>query len=398
MIVKSQQNRIELVTRPDPEQSKEAYDECLARRDAIEAAWKCLNADFNECNQKIQDNRTLFELLTTMDDMDMFIKEKEKLVQDLNFRDPSHLRNKLKKHEVLAGEVKANGSEMKQIKFKVDKLREESHPDFGIVDSRFADLDSCWDKLRDSIEWKYSFIKEALNEVDITNGLEDIGGKAQVLVNELQAPVVISDVKHCNQLIAENKGLHITFKGLEQKFKSLENDASDVADGSQKKAEVMRELTECKANLEAIKPVMEDKRVHLEKALKFHEIVSALNSELQWIQEKDKVVGSGVPASAGLMQVRSLTKRHKGMEEEVAIHLKAIQDLTAKGQDFDSDDHSQRDSVDGACGQLNAATDALKNKLGARGAELEAAVKVYTIVEEMNEIESWIEVKRRSGH
>ena len=157
-------------------------------------------------------------------------------------------------------------------------------------------------------------------------------------------------------------------------------------------------MTECKANLEAIKPVMEDKRVHLEKALKFHEIVSALNSELQWIQEKDKVVGSGVPASAGLMQVRSLTKRHKGMEEEVAIHLKAIQDLTAKGQDFDSDDHSQRDSVDGACGQLNAATDALKNKLGARGAELEAAVKVYTIVEEMNEIESWIEVKRRSGH
>merc|ERR1719295_75949 len=81
----------------DPEQSKEAYDECLVRRDAIEAAWKCLNADFNECNQKIQDNRTLFELLTTMDDMDMFIKEKEKLVQDLNFRDPSHLQNKLKK-------------------------------------------------------------------------------------------------------------------------------------------------------------------------------------------------------------------------------------------------------------------------------------------------------------
>ena len=55
----------------------------------------------------------------------------------------------------------------------------------------FQELESSWDKLRDSIEWKYSFIKEALNEVDITNGLDDIGDKAMVLINELQAPVVI---------------------------------------------------------------------------------------------------------------------------------------------------------------------------------------------------------------
>ena len=89
----------------------------------------------NHC--AIQDNKTLFELLTTMDDMAGFIREKEKLVQDLNFRDPTHLRNKLKKHEVLAGEVKANGSEMKQIKFRVDKLRDETHPDFDVIDSRF---------------------------------------------------------------------------------------------------------------------------------------------------------------------------------------------------------------------------------------------------------------------
>ena len=82
-------------------------------------------------------------------------------------------------------------SEMKQIKFKVDKLRDERHPDFDVIDARLADLEAAWDKLRDSIEWKYSFIKEALNEVDITNGLDDIGDKAMVLINELQAPVVI---------------------------------------------------------------------------------------------------------------------------------------------------------------------------------------------------------------
>ena len=98
---------------------------------------------------------------------------------------------------------------------------------------------------------------------------------------------------------------------------------------------------------------------------------------------------SGVPASAGLMQVRSLTKRHKGMEEEVANHLKAIEDLTDRGgTDFDNDDDpAHRDAVDGACNELSVAADALKAKLAKRGSELEAAVKVYTIIEEMNEIE-----------
>ena len=96
---------------------------------------------------------------------------------------------------------------------------------------------------------------------------------------------------------------------------------------------------------------------------------------------------SGVPASAGLMQVRSLTKRHKGIEEEVANHLKAIEDLTDRGTDFDNDDQAHRDAVDGACNELSVAADALKTKLAKRGSELEAAVKVYTIIEEMNEIE-----------
>ena len=75
-----------------------------------------------------QDNKTFLELMTTIDTMQQFIDEKEKVAQDRTFRDPSHLRMKLKKHEVLDGEVKANGGEMRLIKMRVDKLKEEEHP------------------------------------------------------------------------------------------------------------------------------------------------------------------------------------------------------------------------------------------------------------------------------
>ena len=103
------------------------YEDSMHRKDNIERNWQKLNDEFGVWSQKIEDNKTFLELLTTMDDMQQFINEKEKVAQDVSYRDPSHLRNKLKKHEVLAGEVKANGSEMTLIKHNVEKLREEKH-------------------------------------------------------------------------------------------------------------------------------------------------------------------------------------------------------------------------------------------------------------------------------
>jgi hypothetical protein len=94
-----------------------------------------------------QDNKTFLELVTTIDNMQQFIHEKEKVAQDRTFRDPGHLRMKLKKHEVLDGEVKANGGEMKLIKMRVDKLREEQHPEYAIIEDKFARLSQSWAEL-----------------------------------------------------------------------------------------------------------------------------------------------------------------------------------------------------------------------------------------------------------
>ena len=369
------------------------YEDCMHRKDNIERSWQKLYDDFNDWSQKIEDNKTLLELLTTMDDMQQFINEKEKVAQDVTFRDPSHLRNKLKKHEVLAGEVKANGSEMTLIKHKVEKLREEKHPDVEVIEDKYDTLHDAWENLSDKINWKYEVIKESLNEVDVNNGLEEINDTVAVIVTELQTPVVIQDVKHCNQLATKNKGLNNTFKGLEQKFKALETDASDIQDNSHEKDTISKALAGCQKNLQGIKPLFDERTRHLEKSLEFHETMSHLNSELQWVMEKDKQIGSGVANNAGLMQVRSLTKRHKGLEEEVANHLPVLEDLVTKASNF-QDYEDNKPVVHTASDDLVQATEDIKNKLSIRAADLDLAVKIHTILEEMNEIENWIEVKR----
>ena len=366
------------------------YEDCMHRKDSILNSWQKLHEDFNDWSQKIEDNKTLLELITTMDDMQQFINEKEKVAQDVTFRDPSHLRNKLKKHEVLAGEVKANGSEMTLIKHKVEKLKEEKHPDVKVIEDKYNILYSAWKDLSDKIDWKYGFIKESLHDVDVNNGLEDINDKVAVIVTDLQTPVVIQDAKHCNQLIAKNKGLNNTFKGLEQKFKALEPDATD---SSAEKDSIIKALDGCKNNLQGIKPLFNERTRHLEKSLEFHETMSHLNSELQWVMEKDKLIGSGVANNAGLVQVRSLTKRHKGLEEEVANHLPVLEDLVSKANNFQNYEDN-KPIVGKACDDLVEATEHLQKKLSIRAAELDLAVKIHTILEEMNEIENWIEVRR----
>ena len=331
--------------------------------------------------------------MTTIDNMQQFIVEKEKVAQDRTFRDPSHLRMKLKKHEVLDGEVKANGSEMRLIKMRVDKLREEQHPEYEIIEEKFARLGNSWTDLSGQIGQKYAFLRESLNGVDIANNIEVINSKIDLIHSDLCATVAIQDVKHCNQLIAKHKALYTNFKALEQKLNSLESDAAEIDNDHQKKETILQGLSHCRGNLESLRPLFDERLNYLNELVKFHQLMSELNSELQWLQEKDKLISTGWPESVGLMQVRSLTKRHKSLEEEVANHLPVIEDLFKRAATFDDED-SNKSSVDTTCEQLSDGVKKLKSKLSMRAGELETAVKTHSLLEEINEIEGWIQVKR----
>jgi predicted Holliday junction resolvase-like endonuclease len=49
-------------------------------------------------------------------------------------------------------------------------------------------------------------------------------------------------------------------------------------------------------------------------------------------------------------------------------------------------------AVDSACKQLTADVRKLKESLALRASELEMALKTYALLEEINEIEGWIQV------
>lgn len=375
----------------DPEHHLK-YEECLHRMDEIGRSWCQLNEDFGQCQAKMQDNKTFLDLATTIYEMQQFITEKNKLVQDMAYRDPTHLRTKLKKHEALDGEVKAHGSEMKLIKMRVDKLREEEeHPEKGIIVEQYNTLNQSWEQLLANIKGKYDFIKESLIDVDVTNGMEEISSKISSLSAELKAPTEIQDVKHCNQQIGKHKANFATFKTLEQKFKSLEADASDIGSKHKNKEAMDTALDECDGNLKGLKPLFDQHMTSLQQSLRFHEMMSELNSELQWIKEKDKLILTA-EVGTGLMQVRSKTKRHRSLEEEVANHLPVVYELIERASNFGDD--SKKQTVDDACSTLAEAAEQLQIKLADRASEIETSVKIYTLVEEINEIEHWIELKR----
>lgn len=367
------------------------YEECLHKKDAIAQEWKLLNEEFAKCQSRLLDIKTFLDLATTIDEMQKFIDEKEKLIQDLSFRDPIHLRTKLKKHEALDGEVKAHGSEMKLIKLRVDKLIEEDHPQKEVVTGKYALLTESWDRLMTAIQGKYDFIKESLIDVDVTNGIDSINSKISELSKELCMPVEIHDVKHCNQQIANHKANAATFKQLEQKYKTLEADATDVVGRQSDKQDLQKSLSECRVSLDELKPQFEQHMADLHKSLKFHEMMSELTTELQWVKEKEKLILMG-EVGKGLMQVRSQTKRHRSLEEEVSNHLPVIYELIERASGYSEE--AKKKVVDDACSVLAEAAEQLQIKLADRANELEASVKIFTLIEEINEIEHWIELKR----
>jgi hypothetical protein len=92
------------------------------------------------------------------------------------------------------------------------------------------------------------------------------------------------DVKHCNQLISKHKTQFANFKILEQKLNSLESDAAEMANDSQKSEPIAQNLRLCRESFESLKPIFDERLNYLNESVKFHQLMSELNSELQWIQ------------------------------------------------------------------------------------------------------------------
>ena len=325
-MIESYEDRVEKFIQVASQLSPEChvrYEDCVHKKDEIAQNWQNLNEEFSKCQAKLQDNRTFLDLATTIEEMEKFIGEKEKLAGDMSYRDPIHLRAKYKKHEALDGEVKAHGSEMKLIKLKVEKLAEEDHPQKEVIIAKYDGLAKSWERLLSAIQSKYDFIKESLIDVDVSNGIDNITSKATLLAKELTTPLDIHDVKHCNQEIAKHKANYAVFKQMEDKYKTLEADATDAG---QDKVELKETLEKCNADLKALRPLFDDHMTTLHESLKFHEMMSELNTELQWIKEKEKLILMG-DVGKGLMQVRSQTKRHRSLEEEVSNHLPVIYEL-----------------------------------------------------------------------
>lgn len=154
----------------------------------------------------------------------------------------------------------------------------------------------------------------------------------------------------------------------------------------------MQGVHNCRESLESLKPLFEERMNYLNESIKFHQLMSELNAELQWLQEKDRLIGSGWPESAGLMQIRSLMKRHKSLEEEISNHLPVVQELISKASKC-KDSQKNNSELNSACQQLINGEKMLKQKLVSRSSELEMGLKTFSLLEEINDIESWIQVK-----
>ena len=155
------------------------------------------------------------------------------------------------------------------------------------------------------------------------------------------------------------------YKQLEHKFKQLETDAADFGSGN--KDALKNTLGDCKDKMQGLKPLFDKHMESLQESLKFHEMMSELNAELQWIKEKDKLILSG-EVGTGLMQVRSQTKRHKSLEEEVSNHLPVVYELIERASDYG--DESKKKTVDDACSTLAESAEQLQMKLAERASEL----------------------------
>jgi spectrin beta len=86
------------------------------------------------------------------------------------------------------------------------------------------------------------------------------------------------------------------------------------------------------------------RREKLEEALRFHSFIFEVDSQLQWIRDREPAAKSE-KLGQDLHTAQSLDKKHRKLEAELTGHAHAIDHTLAAGQVLIDQKHPQKDEV-----------------------------------------------------
>ncbi|XP_012530663.2 spectrin alpha chain isoform X3 [Monomorium pharaonis] len=386
------------------EELEKFANEILSREHADESIIKQRLASVCTRRDKLKNNSTarrkklleshhLHQFLRNIYEVDGWLRQKQQVASDENYRDSSNLQSKIQKHAAFESELMANKGRIAAVVNEGEALIEENHYASKDIQERLDELEADWRHLQETSELKKNRLNDAYQALLFGRSLDEFETWMDEIETQLQSEDHGKDLSSVTNLLKRHTNLENDVLGHNEACESIKNTAA----GFQKSNHFLSDEIQKRALItinryHGLQEPMQIRRDNLEDAKLLHQFARDVEDELRWLSEKEPLAASNDLGSS-LTTVQRLQKKHHALEAELLSREPVVASLVSRATVMIRSGHFAADKIEKLTKKLQEELSHLRDLASVRKLRLLDAVESQMFYAEAAEAEQWIREK-----
>ena len=341
------------------------------------------NLKQNAQNRKLNLNQSkeFFEFQIKCDDLNSWIDERSRLMQQPQVDNIYQIEKNLNKHEAIEKELSANRTRLEKLKLDAKNLL-NSRPEIRDLEEA---VELNWFKLETEAKQRGKFLKEAKQKADLNCTLSNIDSRMENLEKELATTYNTSDLHSAKESLKKNKDLMKQVK-VEA---DLIVDLAKVADAKTNKIDVEKAVKEYLIKFGTLNETLENKQKQLELELSYNQLMFDIDEELKWIDQSKiqiDLISNQLPPHT-LFEAINLSKKLNEIDRSITSnHNPTIEKLNTQSNELQIMDETKKDELKLKSKKLESDSNNLLNLLESKKLYLSKCLNEHQAIEQINQI------------
>ncbi|KAM5236514.1 spectrin alpha chain, erythrocytic 1 [Ctenodactylus gundi] len=371
----------------------ETAEEIQQRRQEVLNRYQRFKERVAERGQKLEESYHYQVFRRDTDDLEKWILEKIRIVEDKSYKNIPIAEGKHLKHEGFAADVQAKSRALPELE-EIRKARfTEDHFAYSDTKTHLEELRRLWDLLLELTNEKSDWLLQALNFYQYFLECDDILD----WIKEKKSIVTSTEL---GEAWERTEYLHKKFEEFQEELSARKGRVDEVNRYANRCTEENHpDLSSIKSEQDEVNAAWEDlcnlaleRRKTLSDAADLQRFKRDVNEAVQWMEEKEPLLSSE-DYGKDLFTSEGLFHSHKGLERNLAVMDDKVKELCAKADKLMTSHPSDEPQLKQMRDDLVSTWEHIRALANTRYAKLQASYGYRRFLSDYDELTGWMAEK-----
>ncbi|KAM9686923.1 spectrin alpha chain, erythrocytic 1 isoform 1-T2 [Trichechus inunguis] len=371
----------------------ETAEEIQKRRQEVLDRYKRFKELVAERGQKLEESYYYQVFRRDADDLEKWILEKLKTLEDKSYEERANIQGKYQKHESFQAEVQAKSKVLPELEEIRESRFPEGHSAHKDTKEHLEELRRLWELLLEMTQEKGFLLLQVLS-------LQQYLQKCADILEWIGDKEAIVKSKELGEDWERTEVLRKKFEEVQADLEVLKSRVDEVNQYANKCAEenhpelplIKLKQDEVNTAWKLLHSLALQRQKTLSDATDFQRFKRDVNEAIQWIEEKEPLLTSE-DYGKDLVSAEALFHSHKGLERNLAVMEDKVKELCAKADKLEVSHPSDAPEIQQMKRDLVSNWEHIRALATSRYAKLQASYGYQRFLSDYDELSGWMEEK-----